>query len=570
MRILIAAACVLSTVCASSGVHATPPTLQVGTVLLTRCDPGQGGYCGSIERPLDPTNPDSELITVGFEFYPHTDTSHPSVGTLLPQEGGPGYSTTGSGDFYLSIFGPLRKTRDVVIIDKRGTGTSDALDCPQLQAGTGDFQKAVAACARQLGANAYQYGTVLAAGDVAAVLDALGIGQVDFYGDSYGTFFGQVFAALYPQRLRSIVLDSAYPVRPPDVWFGTDWKTAWAGIDLSCSRSLSCSNLGGSASGRVRSLIAQIRQTPIQGTAPDANGTATAITLDAPTLLYTLDTAGYGPVIYRDLDAATRAWQQHGDPLPLLRLAAEAETAEVDAPADFSDALYTAVSCQDYPLLYDLRASKAQRTLQYQDALEDTSLKRPDLFAPFSFAEGMASQAYITPLDTCLNWPRPPAAVVPGQPLPPAVSFPSVPTLVLSGDLDSVTSPEDAAETTQQFPDAVHLIIPNLPHVTAGSDDLGCVTRILRTFVRTLTPGDTSCIPPGAPDPHGSAVRRQQRRARAHLTADGQPRLDRGTAGGGRGTRERRRRHRALVLFRHRRRRASRRHLQDPLNQRGI
>src|SRR5579883_3126000 len=139
MPILIATACVLAAVCISPA-RATPPTLQVGSLLLTRCDPGPVGYCGSIERPLDPTNPNSGLITIGFEFYPHTDNSQPAAGTLLPQEGGPGYSTTGSGDFYLSIFGPLRKTRDVLIIDKRGTGTSDALDCPLLQSGAGNFQ----------------------------------------------------------------------------------------------------------------------------------------------------------------------------------------------------------------------------------------------------------------------------------------------------------------------------------------------------------------------------------------------------------------------------------------------
>ena len=50
-------------------------------------------------------------------------------------------------------------------------------------------------------------------GDIVAVLDALQISEVDYYGDSYGTYVGQVFAARYPNRLRSIILDSAYPVR---------------------------------------------------------------------------------------------------------------------------------------------------------------------------------------------------------------------------------------------------------------------------------------------------------------------------------------------------------------------
>jgi hypothetical protein len=81
-----------------------------------------------------------------------------------------------------------------------------------------------------------------------------------------------------------------------------------------------------------------------------------------------------------------------------------------------------------------------------------------------------------------------------------------VPTLVLSGDLDAVTSPEDATQAASQFPNVVHLFVPNLTHVTAwtfsdvallpaGGDLTHCVQRIVRRFVAQLSPGDTSCIP---------------------------------------------------------------------------
>ena len=82
--------------------------------------------------------------------------------------------------------------------------------------------------------------------------------------------------------------------------------------------------------------------------------------------------------------------------------------------------------------------------------------------------------------------------------------FPTVPTLVLSGDLDSVTSPEDANQAAAQFPNVVHLLIPNLTHVTAyyysdvgylpdGGDTTHCVQDIVRRFISQLSPGDTSC-----------------------------------------------------------------------------
>ena len=74
-------------------------------------------------------------------------------------------------------------------------------------------------CGRQLGATAEDYGTADAADDLADVLDALGIDKIDLYGDSYGTFFGQVFAVRHGDRLRTLVLDSAYPVDGPDPWY---------------------------------------------------------------------------------------------------------------------------------------------------------------------------------------------------------------------------------------------------------------------------------------------------------------------------------------------------------------
>jgi hypothetical protein len=98
------------------------------------------------------------------------------------------------------------------------------------------------------------------------------------------------------------------------------------------------------------------------------------------------------------------------------------------------------------------------------------------------------------------------AAYPQGDPLPAQPKFSNVPTLVLSGDLDSVTSPQDATQAAAQFPNVTHLIIPNLTHVTAyfysdvgylpdGGDTTHCVQRVLRRFISQLSPGDTSCIP---------------------------------------------------------------------------
>jgi pimeloyl-ACP methyl ester carboxylesterase len=468
----------------------------VGQLILTRCQPDLNGYCGSIERPIDPRGVTPGKFTIGFEYYPRRDLADPRLGTILPQEGGPGYSSTGTRDYYLEIFDALRDRRDILIVDKRGTGLSSPVNCAEMQTGSLALS-AAAACAQQLGDTAWFYGTDFAASDIVAVMDALGINDVDFYGDSYGTFVGQVLAGLYPHRLRSIILDSAYPVRPPDPWFASDWAAAWSGIDTSCARSPSCSSLGGTAASRMQQFINVIRKTPISGSAPDGNGTLQPTTIDTASLIYLIDYAGFGPPVYRDIDAAARAWLESQDPLPMLRLVAEADTESADEPSAFSYGLYEAVTCSDYPLLYDLYKPRAVRNQQYAAALQDARIHRQNLFAPFTVDEGIDSQVYITPLDSCLPWSMPPEDLAPGspgKPLPPSVQFPGVPTLVLSGDLDSITSVIDANNTAEQFPDAVHVVVPNLGHVVTDSDEIGCTLGIAQRFVRNLSPGNTSCV----------------------------------------------------------------------------
>jgi pimeloyl-ACP methyl ester carboxylesterase len=244
----------------------------------------------------------------------------------------------------------------------------------------------------------------------------------------------------------------------------------------------------------VQQLAIRLRTRPLKGTAPDAFGLLQQVTLDAPGLMRIIDNAGDGGSIYRELDAAARAWMEQGDARPILRLSAEQDTFSQDDPEAFSYGLYQAVICSDYPLLYDLRQPGSIRSRQYAQALADARAHRSGLFAPFSVDEALVSQMYITPLDSCLPWPAPPPNQAQGQPLPPSIRFPAVPTLVLSGDLDSVTSPQDAAQVTRQFPDAVHVVVPNLTHVVADADEIGCTLGLVQHFVDKLTPGDTACI----------------------------------------------------------------------------
>ncbi len=345
---------------------ATPPkSITVGTLQLKYCNTDYDGYCGSIRRKLDPSGAVNGNITIGFEYYPRRDTSRPRLGVILPQEGGPGYSSTGTRDAYLNIFDPLRDRRDILIVDKRGTGTSGAIDCTGIQQGDPNDPAAIADCGQQLGRKSALYRTELAVADIVAVMDALQVPEVDFYGDSYGTYVGQTFAARFGNRLRSIVLDSAYPVRPPDIWFPTDWARGRDGLDRVCERSPSCRALAGRSTWRIQSLLDELRHHPISGTAPDSDGYPVETTIDVSQLFLLMTNLGNSPITYRDLDAAVRAWRESHDALPLLRLSAEYDTSSATDAADFSYGLYQDVVCEEYPLHYDLSATPAQRRRQY-------------------------------------------------------------------------------------------------------------------------------------------------------------------------------------------------------------
>ena len=239
--------------------------LVVGSVTLHPCEI-LPGYCGNLLRPLDPSGQVPGNISIGFEFFRHAE-SGVALETIVANEGGPGYPSTGTESSYVQLFTPLMDHRDLLLVDQRGTGLSQNINCPLLQSEPYPLPPGIAACGQQLGHTSYLYGSGLAADDMAAVLDALGITKIDLYGDSYGTFFSQTFAARYPQRLRSLVLDSAYPVVGQSPWYPEAAPAARQAFDYACRRSETCRSLPGTALDRIRDLLDSMRVHPFAGSA---------------------------------------------------------------------------------------------------------------------------------------------------------------------------------------------------------------------------------------------------------------------------------------------------------------
>jgi pimeloyl-ACP methyl ester carboxylesterase len=258
---------------------AQPDRLRVGTITLRKCAARPVTYCGRLAVPLDYSSAASPRIQLGFRWLPATNRP---AGTVLAVEGGPGYASTGSEPEYLAMTGPLRATRNLLLIDLRGTGTSTPVNCRGLErAGARQdgrhFNQLVAACGAQLN-HTWRYrgggwvhasdlfNTAYSARDVARVLRALRLGRVDLYGDSYGSWFAQVFASRYPGLLRSVTLDSTYQVLDLDPWYTTTVVTARRAFAQACQRSVACAatTRGGQAWARIGALLRRLARSPGQ------------------------------------------------------------------------------------------------------------------------------------------------------------------------------------------------------------------------------------------------------------------------------------------------------------------
>lgn len=464
-------------------------------------------YCGRLERPLDPAGAQDGRLSIYFELYPHLGPGK-AVGMLVATEGGPGYPATQSRAEYLALFGPLRRSRDILIMDNRGTGKSGALDCPQLQTAERWTTSMVGACGDLLGDRAAFFGTALAADDLAAILTRLGAGKIDLYGDSYGTYFEQVFALRHAALLRSVVLDGAYPLNGPDyAWYPSYAPAMRDKFDVACRRSPGCAETPGSSIDHIVPLLAQLRLQPSSAQATDADGKERRFTADPAHLATVMFGSAPALATVRELDAAARAYLD-GDRAPLLRLMAEtigsvdSEDARNSAAdiTQWSAGLEVAVMCHDPPQIFDMRLPPALRAADRDRALAERRRSDPDTYAPFTIDEYRGMPLDYSFIDQCVAWPVAPAGQPAGRPTPPNAVYPDIPALIISGELDNMTTPADGAAAAAAFRRGKQVLIANSFHVNAlPHARSGCAADIVRHFIGSLEPGDASCaaeVPP--------------------------------------------------------------------------
>ena len=496
-------------------------TLHLGARTLTRCETKPVAFCGKLAVPLDYTSPAGPDITIAYRFFPATAGS--PKGTVVPVEGGPGYPSSGSVSYgsaaspagYAPMYGPLLEHWNMLAVDNRGTGASTPLRCKPLQGfsgatGTAAFQTVVGECGSSLNARwRYPDGSPVhasdlftsapAAQDMASVLRALGIAKIDLYGDSYGSFFAQAFAARYPSLLRSLTLDSTYQTAGLDPWYRSSVQSMPADFQAACSRAPACAAAEpGSVWTRIGALAASLRARPLSATVPGPAGQPEKVTMGVVGLVDLVNDAAEDKHVYRDLDAAARALLESDDAAPLLRLYAQrlaVDEAYFGLPtSEYSVELYLAVGCLDYPQLFDLSASPAQRASQL--AAGEAALPA-STYSPFSTGEWLSQDQNTEAYTACLDWPAPVVAQPP-LPAPPPLLSATVPVLVLGGELDAWTPPADVPEVLAEIGGHARFVeLANSTHVV-GEGETVCGSVLIRAFVAhpsDLDTLDVSCAP---------------------------------------------------------------------------
>lgn len=433
-------------------------TVLLGAVHLQPCEvDDQQAECGRVPVVENRAQPQGRKIDLHVALIRHV-RARPSKDAIFILGGGPGQGASAMAGFAAERF--KGAGRDLVFVDVRGTGQSNPLNCDfggsdaDPQAYLNDFLplERVRACREVLSerADLTQYTTRAVVDDLEEVRDKLGYRTINLYGSSYGTRVAQEFMRHYPKSVRMAILDGVVaPSSTTPAMFARDAQTSLEGVFSLCVADVACRAAYPNLLGDYQSMLERI-----------ANGVEVSIT-DRKTqknvrLRINRGLMGeafrnflYSPEVYVRVPyivhrAARGQFEEYG--LTALNYGRGIRT--------LSFGTFLSVSCSEDISRIDAAAAK--------EASAGT------LLGTYRIEQQIAA---------CQVWPRgipDPARVTPLQS--------SIPTLLLSGELDPVTPPKYAAEVARTLSNAVHVTVPKGSHANTTG---GCLERITLAAIKS-------------------------------------------------------------------------------------
>jgi pimeloyl-ACP methyl ester carboxylesterase len=226
VAVLVSAALLVA---CSSKRDATSTPLLAGTPMSECVIKGEvpvkaemAGFCGTLQVPEDRSNPSGRHIGLNVAVVP-ARAAVPAPDPLFAIAGGPGEASTRYFAWLPSLYTEIHATRDIVLVDQRGTGASHAITLPEmpdtagLSASAADARLAAWAhhAVASLDADPRFYTTTVAADDLDDVRAALGYDRINIYGTSYGGTLAQYYLRQHGEHVRVAVLDGATPLDVP-------------------------------------------------------------------------------------------------------------------------------------------------------------------------------------------------------------------------------------------------------------------------------------------------------------------------------------------------------------------
>jgi pimeloyl-ACP methyl ester carboxylesterase len=451
-----------------------------------------GASCGHLVVLEDRSRPSGRTIRLMVAKYPaRSPAKQPDPIVYL--HGGPGDIAP------LEVNGLITadfiRDRDIFVVSERGTWFSEpALTC----AASDDFARellglrfyseatkrahlaSTQACHRELtatGADLSAYNSTESAADVADLRKVLGIARWNIYGTSYGSYLAQTLMRDHPEGIRSVVLDS---VLPTTYTVAANWQNARDGFDnlfRACAAEPACNAAHPRLQETFTRLVNKLEAEPLTTTIIDpVTGKDLKIVLDGGALIDWLRNQNYGLPTLRaapGLIVGLAADRRDAVEAIVKDRAERAPPSGPDIPS-LSYGLAFGVSCrEDYPFATPEALAAAGRK-----AFPDypASIQR----------EGVGGWAYFN--EDCRDvWKVPPAPEAMHQPV-----ASDIPTLLISGSFDTLTSLAGAKVAATRLSKATIISIPGVGHFVSPASP--CAQTVVVSFLADPDAPNTSCV----------------------------------------------------------------------------